>query len=178
MVLRDAGFENADTVAKLLNDPKLQAAIENNVLWIDEAGLVGTPTMAKLFELAKAKSARVLLTGDARQHAAVERGSPLDLLQREAGIQPSTLKDIRRQKGQYKAAIAALSEGRVAEGFTLLDNLGWIEEVPDEDRYARLAHEYTTALKEKSRRSSSRRPTPKGSTPHLKSATRSQRPAS
>jgi conjugative relaxase-like TrwC/TraI family protein len=148
VVLREAGFENADTIAKLLQDPERQRELDGGVIWIDEAGLVGTPTMAKVFELAERHQTRVLLSGDARQHASVERGSPLHLLEREAGLRVATLKDIRRQKGAYKAAVAALADGRVAEGFQRLDDLGWIEEIDPEHRYRRLAHDYASALKD------------------------------
>ena len=36
--------------------------------------------------------------------------------------------------GDYKAAVKALSEGRVAEGFNRLDALGWVREIPDDER--------------------------------------------
>lgn len=40
-VLRGEGFENADTVARLLLDKELQDSIKGQVLWIDEAGRGG-----------------------------------------------------------------------------------------------------------------------------------------
>ena len=41
-VLVKEGFENADTVARLLIDEKLQQSIKKQGIWIDEAGLIGT----------------------------------------------------------------------------------------------------------------------------------------
>ena len=38
------GFANADTVARLLADERLQDECSGQVIWIDEAGLLGTKT--------------------------------------------------------------------------------------------------------------------------------------
>ena len=51
-VLREEGFPNADTLARFLLDDKMQAGVANGVIWLDEAGLVGTKTMAALFDVA------------------------------------------------------------------------------------------------------------------------------
>ena len=142
-VLRDEGFTTADTVARLLVDPKLQEQARGQVLWVDEAGLLGTRTMAKLFDLADQLDARIILSGDRRQHGSVERGAALRLLETEAGVVPAEVKEIQRQSGDYKRAVAALSEGRTADGFAQLDRLGWIKEVADDgERYARLSADY------------------------------------
>ena len=97
--LREVGFENADTVARLLVDEKLQEQIEGQIIWIDEAGLLGTRTMSKVFELADKLDARVILSGDRRQHGSVERGAALRLLETEAGLVPAEIKEIQRQRG-------------------------------------------------------------------------------
>lgn len=147
-VLREeAQFKDADTVAMLLADKKLQERVRGQVMWIDEAGLLGTRTMAQVFDLAKSLDARVILSGDRRQHAAVERGAALKLLETEAGLVPAQLKDIRRQSGAYKQAVKALSEDRTADGFRQLDKLGWIKEVCEADRYKMLARDYAETVK-------------------------------
>lgn len=145
-VLRKEGFENAETVSRLLVDPKLQEAAQNQVLWIDEAGLLGSRTTAKLFELAGRVNARVILSGDRKQHSSPERGGMLRLLETDAGLVSSELKEIRRQTGEYKAAVRALSEGKVAQGFRRLDDLGWIREIGDADRNRALAAAYLQSL--------------------------------
>ena len=111
-VLRGEGFRDADTVARLLVDEKLQQQAAGQLIWIDEAGLLGTKTMAQVFALAERLDARVLLSGDRRQHGSVERGAALRLLEEEAGLVPAEVKDIQRQSGDYKAAVKALSEGQ------------------------------------------------------------------
>lgn len=145
-VLRDDGFASADTVARLLADQKLQAEVEGGVIWIDEAGLLGTKTMREVFDLAGRHHARIVLSGDRRQHGSVERGAALRLLEDEAGLKPAEIKEIQRQRDQYKQAVKALSEGDVSEGFHTLDRLGWVREIPTEERYRALATAYVESL--------------------------------
>jgi conjugative relaxase-like TrwC/TraI family protein len=145
-VLRAAGFKDADTVARLLLDKKMQDRAKGQVLWIDEAGLLGSKTTAELFSLADRIDARVLLTGDRQQHGSIARGAMLKLLEEEAGLKPAEVKEIQRQSGQYQLAIKALSEGKTGEGFARLDDLGWIQEIADAERYQRLAADYVAAI--------------------------------
>ncbi len=142
-VLREKeGFATADTVTRLLVDERLQQQLAGNVVWIDEAGQVSSREMAQIFDLAGRQRARIVLSGDIRQHGSVGRGSALRLLEQEAGLVPAEIKEILRQQGDYKRATAALSEGRVEEGFEQLNQLGWIREVRDRDRYRILAEDY------------------------------------
>jgi conjugative relaxase-like TrwC/TraI family protein len=145
-VLRSEGFVSADTVARFLVDERLQESARGQVLWIDEAGLLGSPTMAKLFTLADKLQARVILSGDEQQHASVERGSVLRLLQTDAGIEPVSVLTIRRQSGRYREAVDKLSHGDTLGGFNLLDQMGWILEVADGEREAKLAADYLSAV--------------------------------
>jgi conjugative relaxase-like TrwC/TraI family protein len=145
-VLRAEGFERADTVARLLLDERLQEEVRGQVVWVDEAGLIGTRTMAHLFDLARRLDARVILSGDRGQHGAVERGAALALLEKEAGLVPAEVKDIQRQKGAYKQAVQLLAEGRTAAGFRELDALGWVKKVDDEHRDRMLAHDYVETI--------------------------------
>lgn len=144
-VLREEGFAEADTVARLLVDEKLQSGIRGQVIWIDEAGLLSSRTTARLFEVAERLDARVILSGDRRQHGSVERGAVLRLLEEEAGVVPVEIREIRRQTGEYRDAVRALSIGRIEEGVRRLDRLGWIREVADGERYQMLAKDYVSA---------------------------------
>lgn len=145
-VLRAEGFKDADTVARLLADPRLQEEAKGAVWWIDEAGLLGTRTTARVFELAEKLDARIVLSGDRRQHGSVERGAALRLLETEAGLIPAEIKEIQRQKGSYKQVVDALAEGRTEDGFDQLDKLGWIKEINSDERYKVLASEYVAAV--------------------------------
>lgn len=145
-VLRKEGFADADTVARLLVDAALQERIKDQVLWIDEAGLLGTRMMTKIFELAEKRNARVVLSGDNKQHGAVERGDVLRVLEDYTGIRAAVIDDIQRQRGDYKEAIKALSKGKAEEGWSRLDALGWIHELPDGERERRLAADYAEVV--------------------------------
>ena len=145
-VLRDAGFKDAQTVAMLLVNQKLQNEVAGGLIWIDEAGLVDMETMSNVFALADRLDCRVLLTGDRRQHSPVNRGAALRLLEDEAGLLPAEVKEIQRQAGIYKEAVKALSDGRTVEGFDRLSDLGWVQVVPFNERYKQLAADYVEAV--------------------------------
>jgi len=87
-VLRTEGFPDAETVARLLVDTDLQEQARGQVIWIDEAGLLSSRGTARVFDLAKELNARIVLSGDKRQHSSVERGGTLRLLEEEAGLIP------------------------------------------------------------------------------------------
>ncbi len=80
-VLRSKNFEGADTIKKLLDDQKLQEQLKDQVILIDEAGMVGTQTMNGIFEIAIKQNARVILSGDWKQHNSVEAGDAIRLLE-------------------------------------------------------------------------------------------------
>jgi len=145
-VLRDEGFKDADTVALLLKDERLQQSVAGQAIWIDESGLMGTRAMAQVFNLAERLDARVILSGDRRQHGSVDRGAALRLLEEGAGIVPAEIRDIQRQKGNYREIVQSLSEGRTAQAFAQLDKLGWIKEVDRSERYKVLAKDYMAAV--------------------------------
>jgi conjugative relaxase-like TrwC/TraI family protein len=145
-VLRSEGFANAETVAKLLVDRELQSQIQGQVLWIDEAGLLGTQAMRQVFALAQEQDCRVILSGDPKQHAAVARGAVLKILEEQAGLPVAEVKDIQRQKGAYKEAVNLLADGQAGEGLHALDQLGWVKEVAGEDRNRQLAADYLAGV--------------------------------
>ncbi|HTU23456.1 MAG TPA: MobF family relaxase [Gemmataceae bacterium] len=151
-VLREeAGFAEADTVARFLKDPEMQESARGGVILVDEASQLGTRDMLKVFNVAERVSARVLLVGDRRQHRSVTAGEPLKLLEEKAGLRVAEVTDILRQKGDYKKAAGLLSEGRTEEGFAELDKLGWIRQVADSGRDKQLAAAYLSAVAEKKR---------------------------
>lgn len=129
-VLKEEGFDKAETVAKFLLDKKLQQNLKNQVLWVDEAGLLGTKDMAALLEVATKNNARLILGGDTRQHASVVRGDALRILNTVADIPTAEVSKIYRQKNeQYRSAVEDLSKGNVADAFQKLDAIGSIKSV-------------------------------------------------
>ncbi len=151
-VLRnEAGFAQADTVARFLKDQEMQELARDGVLLIDEASQLGTRDMLELFEAADRLNARVLLVGDRRQHRSVTAGEPLKLLEETAGLKVAEVTEILRQQGDYKKAAEHFSEGRTEAGFAELDRLGWIKQFGDGERYQQLANAYLSAVSEKKR---------------------------
>ena len=65
----------------------MQESARGGVILVDEASQLGTRDMLKLFDVADAVSARVILVGDRRQHRSVTAGEPLKLLEEKAGLQ-------------------------------------------------------------------------------------------
>lgn len=142
-VLKDEGFKNAETVAMLLTDKKLQDDLQDQVLWVDEAGLLGTKDMLAILELAAHKNARVILGGDTRQHASVIRGDALRILTTVGGIKPAEVNNIHRQKNhEYKKAVEDLSKGNIADGFNKLDVMGAIKTIDPMNPNDELVNDY------------------------------------
>jgi conjugative relaxase-like TrwC/TraI family protein len=151
-VLREeAGFKEADTVARFLKDEEMQEAARNGVILVDEASQLGTRDMLQVFDVAKSVGARVVLVGDRRQHRSVSAGEPLKLLEELSGLKVAEVTEILRQQGDYKKAAQALSEGRTEDAFEELDKLGWIKEVEGAERDKQLAAAYLAAVAEKKR---------------------------
>ncbi|GAB5404402.1 MAG: hypothetical protein Aurels2KO_26330 [Aureliella sp.] len=155
-VLQDKGFKNAQTVEYLLRNTKFQSEVKDAVLWIDEAGLLDTRSMQGIFKIAREQNARVVLSGDTRQHASPRRGEAMRLLENEAGLNIARVEVIQRQKGRYREAVELISRGHevvdqrsgktgLLAGFDLLDKLGKIKEVNSDERHELLAKQYLKA---------------------------------
>ena len=158
-VLVKEGFENAETVERLLIDPEMQRQTNGQVLWVDEAGLLSVKDMKRLFDVAKEQNARIVLSGDTAQHTAVQRGDALRILEKDAGIRTGTLSEIRRQTdANYRDAVKAVSEGAavgkdgktgVERGFEMLDGMGSIIETQGDERYRQIAQDYAGIISQR-----------------------------
>lgn len=147
-VLRDEGFSKAETVAALLANPALQKQLQGQVLWVDEAGMLGTKDMAALLEITTRQKARLILGGDTRQHASVVRGDALRILNTVGGIKVAEVDKIYRQKDvAYRSAVADLSKGDVWEGFRKLDTIDAIQEVDPAQPYKQFISDYMGSVK-------------------------------
>jgi len=148
-VLRMEGFEKADTVASLIQNERLHLQLKDQVIWIDEAGLLGGKPMHEIFKIADQQNCRVILSGDTRQNRAVELGGIFKTLRKEAGLPVPEIKEIQRQKGLYKEAVYQISEGHFSRGFEKLDKMGAIKEIESETRYVQLAQDYLQSTENK-----------------------------
>lgn len=149
-ILRQEGFTEAETVAKLLTDSALQERLVNGVLWVDEAGLIGVQDMTTLLALTDKYRARVVLAGDTGQHSSVVRGDALRVLEKIGGVHTVEINRIYRQRNEaYRDVVQALSDGDIANGFERLDTLGAIREITPSAPYVELVDDYMLAVKKK-----------------------------
>jgi conjugative relaxase-like TrwC/TraI family protein len=145
--LRKSGFPAAATVQRFLADSEFQRAAKGRVLMVDEAGLLSTRNMLALLETAKAHGCRVLLSGDTRQHASVDAGDALRLLEQKSALSCARVDRIVRQvRQEYREAIAAFAAGDGPQGLLRLRRLGAVREIGDEERYRELATAYRASV--------------------------------
>jgi conjugative relaxase-like TrwC/TraI family protein len=151
-VLREEGFKEADTVAKLIADKEMQSKLKDQVLIVDEAGLLGTKDMTSLLDIVEQQNARLILIGDTRQHASVVRGDALRILNTQAQIKVAEVsKNYRQQKKDYREAVDDLAKGKVEGGFKKLDAMGAIKTIDPLGKNKELVNDYVDALKRKKR---------------------------
>ncbi|QEL19310.1 MobF family relaxase [Limnoglobus roseus] len=141
--------DGAATVARFLVDKRMQQAVQGGVVILDEASLVGNRQMQELLGVMKKIGARGVFVGDARQHSAVEAGSPFRAMQKWASLPVAEITDVVRQSGLYKSVSERLSEGRSGQAIDLLDQMGWVTEADYTERMRLLAAEYVEAVKSK-----------------------------
>ncbi len=149
-VLKEEGFKKSDTVARFLMDKALQEKSRAQVIWVDEAGMLGTKDMASILTIATKNKARVILSGDPRQHSAVDRGDAMRILKTVGGIPQASLEHIYRQKqDMYKTAVNHISKGNILTGFKQLDNMNAIVEDDYSDIAQRVTSDFLKAIDKK-----------------------------
>ena len=147
--LREEGFSDAETVARFLTDKRLHDTIRDGVLWVDEAGQLGTSDAKRLIEITKEQNARLILGGDPKQHSSVARGDALRVLKKYSGIKAAEVSKIfRQQKQVYRQAVQDMANGKIEAAFEKLDSIGGICEVDQKEPNRQLVADYVKALKE------------------------------
>ena len=158
--MESAGFPSPTTIANFLIKGELAAGA---VVVVDEAGQIGGRQMHQLLQLARERNARVILSGDTRQHGAVEASDALLAIERYSGIKPVELHTIRRQDPalarnqserarikQYRKAVEAAAAGKLVESFKRLDQMGAIVACGLGEQADKLADEYLRLAEQKS----------------------------
>jgi len=154
-----AGFPSPTTVSGFLARRELA---EGAAVIVDEAGQIGGKQMLELIRLVRERNARLILSGDTRQHGAVEASDALLAIERHAGVKPVELHKIRRQDPalgqnedervqikQYRQAVKLAASGKLDESFSQLDKMGAVVRCSMIDQAGKLADEYL-GLAEKS----------------------------
>lgn len=157
--MEGAGFPSPTTIANFLLKGELTAGA---VVVVDEAGQIGGRQMHQLLQLARERNARVILSGDTRQHGAVEASDALLAIERYSGIAPVELHTIRRQDPalarddyersrikQYRKAVEVAAAGKLVESFKRLDQMGAIVACGLGEQADKLADEYLKLAEQK-----------------------------
>lgn len=150
--MEKAGFPSPSTVANFILKRELA---ERAVVVVDEAGQIGGRQMLELIRLVRERNARLILSGDTRQHGAVEASDALLAIERHAGVKPVELHKIRRQDPslarddderkrikQYRNAVESAAAGKLSESFERLDKMGAVVACGLADQADKLAEEY------------------------------------
>ncbi|OAM91908.1 hypothetical protein AW736_26370 [Termitidicoccus mucosus] len=140
----------------------VQSIPDGAVVILDEAGQVGARQMHDLVQKVQAAAGRLILSGDTRQHGAVEASDALVTIERYAGLKAAEIRTIRRQDparaasekeaariASYRDAVSAASEGDLAKSLKRLRQIGAVEVVHEHKRVAAVAAAVVADLKEK-----------------------------
>jgi len=157
--LEKDGFQNVETVSAFLTRRDLPPRA---VVLVDEAGQIGGKQMHALLTLVRDRGSRVILSGDTRQHGAVEATDALRAIEKHSGLQPVELTTIRRQNPalaksaaerqrikEYRQAVAEARDGKLRESFERLDKLGAIVPCTPADRHEKLTERYLALVKDR-----------------------------
>ena len=128
---------------------------EGALIVVDEAGQIGGRQMLELVRLAKERNARLVLSGDTRQHGAVEASDALLAIEQHSGVRPVELHKIRRQDpergrdkserahiNRYRKAVEVAAAGKLSESFERLDKMGAVVSCGLGEQADKLAGEY------------------------------------
>lgn len=98
---------------------------KNDVLVIDEAGMVGSRQLGRVLSLAEQAGAKVVLLGDHKQLAAIEAGSPFRAIMERTGCAEIT--QIRRQREAWQQqASREFARGSVEVGMQVYADRGYV----------------------------------------------------
>jgi len=150
--MEKAGFPSPATLTQFL----LKRELANNAaIVVDEAGQIGGRQMLELIRLCSEHNARLILSGDTRQHGAVEASDALLAIERHSGVRPVELHTIRRQDPalardndertrikRYRQAVELAAAGKLGESFERLDKMGAVVSCGLGDQADKLGDEY------------------------------------
>lgn len=127
-VLASSGFKSCETVKGMLF--KLAngrfSLPKHSLLVVDEAGMIGNDDYHELLRVAATRKCSVILSGDERQLASVQRGGMFEVFARVYGS--STIFDIKRQSNNWGREVAQeFSVGNAGGGISILEQEGRIK---------------------------------------------------
>nr|WP_108883781.1 AAA family ATPase [Orientia tsutsugamushi] len=116
--LRSKGYTEVYTVKGFLYNRK-KIFMKGSLIVVDEAGMVGTKAYAELFRVVRNNNCQLILAGDEKQLASIERGGMFEMLSNIFGSH--VLVNIRRQSENWsREAATKFAESNILSGITLL----------------------------------------------------------
>ncbi|SPP25363.1 conjugal transfer protein TraA [Orientia tsutsugamushi] len=116
--LRSKGYTEVYTVKGFLYNRK-KIFMQDSLIVVDEAGMVGTKAYAELVRVVRKNNCQLILAGDEKQLASIERGGMFEMLSNNFGSH--VLTDIRRQSETWGREVAMkFAESNISSGITLL----------------------------------------------------------
>ncbi|WP_148141125.1 AAA family ATPase [Orientia tsutsugamushi] len=116
--LRSKGYTEVYTVKGFLYNRK-KNFMQGSLIVVDEAGMVGTKAYAELFRVVRNNNCQLILAGDEKQLASIERGGMFEMLSNIFGSH--VLVNIRRQsKNWSREAATKFAESNILSCITLL----------------------------------------------------------
>jgi conjugative relaxase-like TrwC/TraI family protein len=150
------GLTGTATVAECLQRRELP---ERAVIIVDEAGQIGGRQLLDLIHLAKERQARLILSGDTRQHGPVQASDALRAIDRYSGVRAAELSEIRRQDSRrgrtvserkriklYREAVEAAAKCDMPQSFRKLEELSAITECGANELNERLTNAYLESV--------------------------------
>lgn len=150
--LGDAGV-SGQTMQGFIHPAHLSENLERmstkTVLVLDEAGMVSTKDMVSVLAMAEKKGARVILSGDIKQHQSVEAGPAFKIVQNIARGDTKYIKTIVRQANaetEVRESLKDVAEDVKGAAKKLLQ-AGLIKEIENrEELYGTVAVEYVHSI--------------------------------
>ncbi|WP_371218808.1 AAA family ATPase [Orientia tsutsugamushi] len=116
--LRSKGYTEVYTVKGFLYNRK-KIFMKGSLIVVDEAGMVGTKAYAELFRVVRNNYCQLILAGDEKQLASIERGGMFEMLSNIFGSH--VLVNIQRQSENWsREAAMKFAESNILSGITLL----------------------------------------------------------
>ncbi|WP_231966312.1 AAA family ATPase [Orientia tsutsugamushi] len=116
--LKSKGYTDVYTVKGFLYNRK-KIFMQNRLIVVDEAGMVGTKAYAELFRVVRNNNCQLILAGDEKQLASIERGGMFEMLSNIFGSH--VLVNIRRQSENWsREAAMKFAESNILSSITLL----------------------------------------------------------
>ncbi|NJK57290.1 MAG: relaxase domain-containing protein [Pleurocapsa sp. SU_5_0] len=146
-VLQNESDITSQTLASYLLTNNQQLP-QQEIILVDEAGMLSTRKMEKLLEKAVSLNNRVILVGDTKQLSAVEAGAPFKLLQ-EAGLSSAIIdQNLRQRDPQLKQVVDLIANHEqnadsINQAYQKLNDRGKVKQITnDEVRRQEISSDY------------------------------------